>query len=55
VFRKVYNASNKTAVLTTYCAKGDVRRTLNTIGFYVEKIPGPPGGKRDMTRAKKSQ
>lgn len=37
-------------VLTTYCAKGSVKRTLKAIGFEIEALPGPPG-KREMTRA----
>lgn len=52
VFQKLYNASRENAVLTTYCVKGDVRRALKSAGFYVEKIPGPPG-KREIIRAKK--
>lgn len=36
--------------LVTYCAKGDVRRTLEAAGFQVERLPGPPG-KREMLRA----
>ena len=34
--------------LTTYCAKGVVRRMLQTAGFTVERLPGPPGGKREI-------
>lgn len=49
---KVYNACNSGAVLTTYCAKGEVRRRLQSVGFVVERIPGPPG-KREMLRAVK--
>lgn len=37
-------------VLTTYSAKGDVRRSLQAAGFRVEKHPGPPG-KREVVRA----
>lgn len=35
------------AKLSTYSAKGIVRRSLITAGFLVTKIPGPPG-KREM-------
>ena len=38
--------------LVTYCAKGDVRRTMEEAGFLVDRIPGPPG-KREMLRATK--
>ena len=40
------------AVLVTYSAKGEVRRTLASCGFDVSKVPGPPG-KREMIRAVK--
>lgn len=40
-------------VLTTYCAKGIVRRMLQASGFTVERLPGPPGGKREILRGKK--
>lgn len=41
------------AVLTTYCAKGEVRRRLQRAGFRVERLPGPPSGKREVLRAVK--
>lgn len=37
-------------ILVTYCAKGQFKRDLQSLGFDVEKLPGPPG-KREMTRA----
>lgn len=48
---KMRNALKPGGVLTTYCAKGVVKRTLRKVGFTVENLPGPPG-KREMTRAK---
>lgn len=54
IFRKLYDAMKPEAVLTTYCAKGSVRRMLQQIGFLTERLPGPPGGKREILRAKKS-
>lgn len=50
VFKKIYNAMNTNGILTTYSAKGVVRRTLQKVGFNVERIPGPPH-KREMLRA----
>ena len=41
-------------VLTTYCAKGVVRRMLQAIGFKVERLPGP-GGKREILRGRKEE
>ena len=52
VFAKLYEAMNPGAVLTTYCAKGEVRRTMQSVGFVVERLPGP-AGKREMLRARK--
>jgi tRNA U34 5-methylaminomethyl-2-thiouridine-forming methyltransferase MnmC len=39
-------------VLVTYSAKGSVRRAMQTVGFTVERLEGPPG-KREMLRATK--
>ena len=44
---------NKDAVLTTYCAKGEIRRLLASLGLSVERIAGPAGGKREILRATK--
>ena len=52
VFRRLFEQMNLNAVLVTYCAKSAVRRILESIGFVVEKCPGPPG-KREMLRAVK--
>jgi tRNA U34 5-methylaminomethyl-2-thiouridine-forming methyltransferase MnmC len=48
-FRKMYAACNEGAIITTYCAKGSVRRALQAVGFKVERLPGPPG-KREILR-----
>ncbi len=39
-------------ILVTYCAKGDFKRNLKSVGFTVEGLPGPPG-KREMVRARR--
>lgn len=52
-FRRIYNCMNEGGVLLTYCAKGAIRRLLASIGFTVERIAGPPGGKREILRATK--
>lgn len=51
-FRMLYKHCNPSTILTTYCAKGIVRRALQTAGFSVERIAGPPG-KREILRALK--
>ncbi|MFO7659079.1 MAG: tRNA (5-methylaminomethyl-2-thiouridine)(34)-methyltransferase MnmD [Bacteroidales bacterium] len=50
IFEKLYKKMLPGAVLTTYCVKGEIKRTLKTAGFTIEKLPGPPG-KREMLRA----
>ncbi|HRZ97284.1 MAG TPA: tRNA (5-methylaminomethyl-2-thiouridine)(34)-methyltransferase MnmD [Paludibacter sp.] len=53
-FEKIYRQCNQGAVLTTYCAKGNVRRAMQNAGFIVERLPGPPG-KREILRATKAK
>ncbi len=52
IFKKCFEALLPGGVLTTYCAKGVVRRTMQEVGFKVERLPGPPG-KREMLKATK--
>ena len=52
IFQKMYEALKVDGILTTYAAKGSVRRAMLAVGFEVERLPGPPG-KREMLRAKK--
>ncbi len=52
-FKKVFDALKPKGKLTTYSVKGDVRRTLQKVGFAVEKRSGPIGGKREMLVATK--
>ena len=52
LLQKMFEALKMGGVLTTYCAKGVVKRTFKKVGFVMEAIPGPPG-KREMTRAVK--
>jgi tRNA U34 5-methylaminomethyl-2-thiouridine-forming methyltransferase MnmC len=52
IFNALYLSMNSGGILTTYCVKGSVKRTLRNCGFEIEKIPGPPG-KREILRARK--
>ena len=52
IFQKLYDSLTPGGYLVTYCAKGQVKRDLKSVGFFVEALPGPPG-KREMTRGKK--
>jgi tRNA U34 5-methylaminomethyl-2-thiouridine-forming methyltransferase MnmC len=50
VFKKMFNAMSPGGLLTTYCAKGTVRRNMQKAGFVIERLPGLPP-KREMLRA----
>ena len=54
IFKIMYTALKKNGVLVTYAAKGSVRRAMQSVGFVVERLPGPPG-KREMLRAQKKE
>ena len=49
VLEKVRNAIKPGGVFVTYCAKGQLKRDLKTLGLVVETLPGPPG-KKEMVR-----
>ena len=51
LFQRLGKASCSGAILSTYCAKGEVRRRLQRSGFLVERLPGPPG-KREVLRGR---
>lgn len=50
LFDGLYASLNPGGILVTYCAKGVVRRMLQASGFRMERLPGPPGGKREILR-----
>lgn len=51
-FAHMFGLLENGGIMVTYCAKGQVRRDLESVGFKVERLPGPPG-KREMLRAVK--
>jgi len=52
VLKKMHDMLKPNGILVTYCAMGQMKRDLKSLGFKVEGLPGPPG-KREMTRAVK--
>lgn len=50
VLTKVTACLNANGIFVTYCAKGQVKRDLKSLGLTVETLPGPPG-KLQMIRA----
>ena len=53
ILKKIEQSMRVSGVFVTYCAKGQVKRDLKSVGLSVEPLPGPPG-KREMIRATKS-
>jgi tRNA U34 5-methylaminomethyl-2-thiouridine-forming methyltransferase MnmC len=53
VFLSIYNSMKTGGIITTYCSKGIVKRTLREVGFTVERLQGPTG-KRHMVRGIKT-
>ncbi|CAN5408791.1 tRNA (5-methylaminomethyl-2-thiouridine)(34)-methyltransferase MnmD [soil metagenome] len=53
LFSKIFSSVNPNGCLVTYCAQGEVKRTLKKAGFEVETLPGPPR-KREMVRGTKN-
>lgn len=50
IFKTLFNQMEEGGVFSTYCAKGEVRRRLQRAGFMVERLAGPPEGKREILR-----
>lgn len=52
VLAKIHDLLKRGGILVTYCAKGQFKRDLRTVGFEVETLPAPPG-KKEMVRGVK--
>lgn len=50
IFEMLYLKLKTNGILVTFCAKGQFKRDLKSIGFEVQSLPGSLG-KREMTRA----
>ncbi|MEY3845229.1 MAG: hypothetical protein RL293_1651 [Bacteroidota bacterium] len=53
VLTKMYDLLKPGGFFITYCAQGQMKRNLKSLGFSLEALPGPPG-KREITRARKN-
>lgn len=51
IFKSIAQLSEPDAIFVTYCAKGQVRRDLESVGYKMERLKGPPG-KAQMLRGK---
>jgi tRNA U34 5-methylaminomethyl-2-thiouridine-forming methyltransferase MnmC len=47
IFKIMFDALKPKGILTTYAARGVVKRSMQEVGFIVKKVPGAPG-KREM-------
>ena len=52
LLEKISNGLKPGGVMVTYCAKGQLKRDLKSLGLSVETVAGPPG-KKEMIRAQK--
>lgn len=52
LFAKLYGLASEGGSIVTYCAKGEVRRRMQSAGFTMQRLPGPPG-KRHILRGVK--
>jgi tRNA U34 5-methylaminomethyl-2-thiouridine-forming methyltransferase MnmC len=52
ILEKISHGLKPGGVIVTYCAKGQLKRDLATLGLAVETLAGPPG-KKEMVRALK--
>ncbi len=52
IFESLYNSMNNEGIFVTYTVKGTVKRALKSVGFQIEKLPGPIG-KREILKATK--
>lgn len=50
IFEKIYAGLKPNGLFTTYACNGKTKRALQSVGFEVEKLPGPLG-KREMINA----
>ena len=53
ILEKVVSLMRTGGAFVTYCAKGQLKRDLKTLGLHVETLEGPPG-KKEMVRGSKS-
>lgn len=49
ILNKLFKWLKPGGTFITYCAQGQFKRDLKSVGFNIENLPGPPG-KREITR-----
>ena len=53
IFKKAFDSLKTGGILVTYACRSIIRRNMKSVGFLVERVPGPPG-KREMIVAYKN-
>lgn len=53
MFDALFHLVTPKGCIVTYCAQGEARRRMQSAGFQVERLSGPPG-KREMLRGSKT-
>ena len=54
IYDRLYAHTAPGGVIVTYCAKGVVRRGMQTAGFEMSRLPGPPGKRHILRGVKKA-
>jgi tRNA U34 5-methylaminomethyl-2-thiouridine-forming methyltransferase MnmC len=54
VMGQMYKLLRADGNLTSYCVKSAIRKILQAVGFFVTRLPGPVGGKREVLRASRN-
>jgi tRNA U34 5-methylaminomethyl-2-thiouridine-forming methyltransferase MnmC len=55
VFARMHDCMAPTGKLVSYCVSSRVRAALVRCGFEVDRLAGPPGGKREVLIAKRAE
>jgi tRNA U34 5-methylaminomethyl-2-thiouridine-forming methyltransferase MnmC len=53
VFAIMFQLLKQGGILSTYCVKSSVRGKMESVGFHLQRVPGPTGGKREVLVAQK--
>lgn len=51
--KRMFELLKPTCRLVTYCVSRQVREAMESVGFQVQRVPGPNGGKREVMIATK--
>ena len=55
VLARMHSLLSADGTLVSYCVNRKVRDLLSSVGFEVQRVPGPPGGKREVLVATRAR